>query len=65
MHLLLAFYGTFAIVALVGLAFGVVLGWWLRGGQNDRAAVVGSGDGWLEPILDEPVYAAGVAKVGE
>lgn len=80
-ELLLAFVGDFTVVALVSLSVGVPAGFWLGVtwtrsrdavhvgpvGEAVTMPLPGTDDeqAWLEQILDEPVFAPGVAKVGD
>lgn len=72
-QLVITFYGTFAVVAVVGIALGMALGWWLRSARPGRgrvgvqapAGLRADRQEWLEPLMDGPVFETGVAKVGD
>jgi hypothetical protein len=75
----LTYLGVFGAWTVLILSVGVLVGCWIgadwqrrrQESRRERPVLAESptvpiaGDAWLEPVLDEPAFTPGVAKVGE
>lgn len=70
-RLLATYLADFAVVAVFFLAAGMLIGCWIgvdwqqRRDAQPAEQVAVDRSGWLEQVLDEPVFTPGVAKVDE